>query len=306
MKWKKLGFVWGPDGSHAKMVHSALQPTPVLLNEDVIRVYFGVRDDSGVSRVSYVDLSANDPTEVLGIASSPALNIGEPGCFDENGVVPCAVIRLANKLRLYYAGYMCPMHARFIAFSGVAESDDGGNTFKRLARVPIIDRTDNEPLFRVIHSIIIENGRWRAWYGAGGKFITGASKTLPAYNIRYMESCDGMKFPNYGEVVLDLKGSEYRVGRPNVFKSKTAGYIMFYGYGSEAAPYKLGFAESRDGYSWVRNDGDIGLNLSKSGWDSEMMAYPAVIETRSGTYLFYNGNSYGRAGFGAALLETDI
>ncbi len=81
---------------------------------------------------------------------------------------------------------------------------------------------------------------------------------------------------------------------------------MFYGYGSEAAPYKLGFAESRDGYSWIRNDGDIGLNLSKSGWDSEMMAYPAVIETRSGTYLFYNGNSYGRAGFGAALLETDI
>jgi hypothetical protein len=31
-----------------------------------------------------------------------------------------------------------------------------------------------------------------------------------------------------------------------------------------------------------------------------MLCFPYVIETRSGRYLFYNGNEYGRSGFGVA------
>jgi hypothetical protein len=286
------------------LLHSAIQPTPILLSEGVIRVFIGVRDASGVGRVSYVDLCADNPTKVLGEARYPVLDVGDPGCFDENGVIPCAVVSVGNKLRMYYAGYMCPTHVRFIAFSGVAESSDGGESFTRLNRVPVLDRTNSEPLFRAAHSILIEDGRWRVWYGAGDSFIKGKDKTLPRYNIRYMESVNGIDFPRTGRVVLDIKEDEHRVGRPNVFKCADGRYLMFYGYGSEAEPYKLGLAESTDGFSWERCDDRLGLDLSESGWDSEMMAYPSVIQTRSGTFLFYNGNSYGRAGFGVAVLKS--
>jgi hypothetical protein len=34
-----------------------------------------------------------------------------------------------------------------------------------------------------------------------------------------------------------------------------------------------------------------------------MVCFGAVIATRDGTYLFYNGNRSGETGFGAALLE---
>ena len=34
-----------------------------------------------------------------------------------------------------------------------------------------------------------------------------------------------------------------------------------------------------------------------------MLAYPYVIQTPYGTYLFYNGNGFGQSGFGYALLE---
>jgi hypothetical protein len=37
-----------------------------------------------------------------------------------------------------------------------------------------------------------------------------------------------------------------------------------------------------------------------------MMAYPAAVTTPAGTFLFYNGNGYGREGFGVAVLRRPM
>jgi hypothetical protein len=44
--------------------------------------------------------------------------------------------------------------------------------------------------------------------------------------------------------------------------------------------------------------------VAASGWDSEMQAYPSVVVSENQTYLFYNGNEYGKQGFGCAVLES--
>lgn len=105
MIWEKLGLVYGPDERVPWAVHSALQPTPYRLDDDTIRVFCGMRDNNGISRVGYVDVAASDPTDVKDISKTPALEIGQPGTFDENGVVPCAVVPRDGGLHLYYAGY---------------------------------------------------------------------------------------------------------------------------------------------------------------------------------------------------------
>lgn len=302
LTWERLGLVWGPSGVNFQDCNSALQPTAVAITEDLIRVFVGVRDEKGVSRIFRVDLNAHNPKEVLDFSKSPVLDVGNPGCFDENGVVPCAVVEVNGKLRLYYAGYMCPERVRFIAFSGLAESIDGGISFCRVSSTPVLERSNSEPLFRAIHSILYEDGRFRVWYGAGDRFAHGRYKTLPIYNIRYMESTDGLVFPAEGAVIVDTAGSEHRVGRPCIKKVRENLYLMFFGYGSELAPYQLGLAHSPDGKNWIRADSELGLGLSESGWDNEMMAYPNIVDTKSGTYLFYNGNEYGRYGFGMAKL----
>jgi hypothetical protein len=220
--------------------------------------------------------------------------------------VPCAVIRVGNKLRMYFAGYMCPSRVRFIVFSGVAESENNGESFHRLSRAPILDRSNEEPLFRVIHSVIYEKGIFRIWYGAGDRFVSGKEKSLPEYNVRYIESTDGLSFPVVGTVAVDMQSNEHRVGRPYVKKIHNDLYAMFYGYGSEHHPYQLGIARSQDGLKWERIDSEIGITTSSDGWDSRMIAYPSIVQTRSGTYIFYNGNEYGQAGFGAAKLIGDF
>ncbi|MGP9789183.1 hypothetical protein [Roseinatronobacter sp. NSM] len=302
MEWKKRGLVYSPDGRSTWAKHSALQPTPLVF-DDKVRVFCGFRDESGMSRIGYVDVCFGNTIKVIEVSKKPVLDLGRFGMFDQHGVVPCAVVRTDGVIRLYYAGYLRGEKVRFQVFAGLAISTDGGETFVRHSETPILDRTPQEPLFRVIHTIFRENGNWRAWYGAGKEFVQGQHKTLPVYNIRYMESDDGVRFPASGSLAVDNLAGEHRVGRPYVVK-QDGRYVMFFGKGKEQEPYRLTYAVSKDGYTWTRHGDMKGLDLSEEGWDSEMMAYPAVVTTNSGTYMFYNGNNYGYDGFGCAELVS--
>lgn len=303
MKWTKKGLIYCPDGKYSWAKHSALQPTPYFVNDDVIRAYVGFRDENGVSRIGFVDVDANNPSKVLRVSEKPVLDIGTPGTFDENGVVPCAVVEHEDKLYLYYAGYQLGRKVRFYAFGGLAISENGGDSFVRYSRVPIMDRTDEALFFRAVHSIIFEGGLWRVWYGAGSEWVKGNVKTLPVYNIRYLESKDGVDFGKEGKVCIDIKGGdEYRVGRPYVIRDIEI-YRMFYCIGTKSKGYRLGYAESRNGINWIRKDEEIAIDVSENGWDSQMIAYPSVVRYRNKVYMFYNGNDMGQTGFGYAVLE---
>ena len=304
MKWTKLGLVFDPRGRSTWMHSHALQPTPLILEHDRIRVFAGFRDRQGVSRVGYVDVDRRDPTRVLGFSKEPLLDTGTPGAFDDNGVVPSAIAVTEEGLRLYYAGYQIQQRVRFTVFGGLAMSKDGGESFSRVRRTPVMDRTDGELLFRVPHTVIRVGNVWRVWYGAGSRFEEDEIKTLPVYDIKYVESQDGVNFPEPGRTVLTTSTGEYRLGRPYVLKRQDRFY-MFFGASTKLRAYVLAYAESHDGVTWTRRDEKLNLSLSDSGFDSEMMAYPAVIDCEDRTYLFYNGNSYGESGFGVAVLAAD-
>jgi hypothetical protein len=92
------------------------------------------------------------------------------------------------------------------------------------------------------------------------------------------------------------------VGRPYVIKDGPL-YRMFFGAGSKENGYRLAYAESADGVNWTRKDNEVGIDVSASGWDSQMQAFPSIVSYDAQTYLFYNGNDYGREGFGYAVLE---
>lgn len=66
--------------------------------------------------------------------------------------------------------------------------------------------------------------------------------------------------------------------------------------------YRIGYASSDDMLVWERDDSKAGLDVGKTGWDSEMVAYPHVRNINGKTLMFYCGNSFGHSGFGYAVL----
>jgi hypothetical protein len=293
MKWVKKGLIYRK---------SALQPTPWVRPNGTIRIFAGFRDNKGVSRIGYIDVSDINPARILTVSKKPVLDVGAPGTFDDNGVVPCAVVPRGKKLFLYYAGYQRSYNVRFMAYSGLAMSDNNGASFVRYTTVPILERSPQELLFRAIHTILYDSKKrvWRVWYGAGSHYIQGKKKTLPVYEIYYMESKDGIHFPDRGQTVLRLKPHEYRHGRPYVVINKN-GYRMYFCYSTKQIPYRLTSATSRDGIHWLRDDSELNLTYARKDFDSTMSAYPAVVSVRGNTYLFYNGNDYGKMGIGYAI-----
>ena len=67
--------------------------------------------------------------------------------------------------------------------------------------------------------------------------------------------------------------------------------------------YRIGYAYSENLVDWTRDDENVGIDVSENGWDSDMLCYPHVFQCDGKIYLLYNGNEFGRLGFGLAVLE---
>lgn len=301
MKWIKRGLIYCPDGESVWAKHSALTPTPILL-DDRIRIYAGFRDETGVSRIGYVDVDADDPSKVLMVSQYPVLDVGAPGMFDDNGVILGDIIRVGDRLYMYYIGFQLVKKIKFLAFTGLAISIDGGNTFSRVQKTPVMDRADEGTFIRAIHSVVRVGNVWKIWYATGGGWVWINGAPYPSYHINHLESQDGTSFADVGRLCIDCEGDEYRIGRPRVYQHGDL-YSMFYTKGTIEGGYLPGYAESPDGISWQRKDNLIGIGLSESGWDSKTLCYPSLLRYKNKSYMFYNGNDMGKTGVGFAELE---
>jgi len=305
MRWNKRGIVWCPDGQAAWARSHAMGPTPVAISDDVIRVFISCLDDQGRSRPGYVDVSASDPTAVLGWSGEPLLDIGVPGAFDDNGLMATCVCEIEpGRLFMYYAGFELCNHIRYRIFTGLAISDDGGLSFRRHSNAPILDRSDKELFFRCGPFTMLEDGVFRLWYIAGSEWEDVEGKAVPRYDLRYQESVDGIHWQPDGVVSMAIeRPDEHGFGRPWIIKRGPSNYQLFYSIRKRSvAAYRLGYAESRDGIHWTRMDDQMGLDVGPGEFASTAMEYSAVISVKGRTYCFYNGDNFGEGGFGVAEL----
>ncbi|WP_243039780.1 hypothetical protein [Dyella sedimenti] len=301
VEWTKKGLVFetARHGVGGWMAHSALTPTPWRLDDELIRVYAGFRDGDGVSRIGYVDVRADEPTVVARVSAEPVLDVGRGGCFDDNGMILGDVVQAPDGLYLFYVGFQRVARAKFLAFTGLAVSRDGGEHFQRVQETPILDRAPGRSTIGAVHSVLREGDRWRLWYAVGDDWEYIDGRPFPRYHIRCVETDDLAAIPREDHLCLLPRGGEYRIGRPRVYRLGD-GYVMYFTRGTVAGAYFPGVAYSTDGLAWERHDEALGLSLSPSGWDSRTLCYPALIRQRDRLLMFYNGNDMGVDGFGVA------
>jgi hypothetical protein len=269
--------------------HAAL---PVV-DDERGELLFATRDEQGRSRIARAFVAFDGEPEVRGLDPHPVLDLGELGAFDDAGVTTSCLVRHADRRYLWYTGWTRGVSVPFALFAGCALSEDGGETYRRVSRAPLLERNDVDPLLTASPWVLVEDGRWRMWYvsATGWSVVDGESRHR--YHVRYAESDDGLSWRREGVVALDFEGDEHAISRPCVVRELDR-YVMW--FSSRGAAYRIGRAESEDGIRWTRVDS--GFAASGEEWDAEMQCYPLAV----GHHLLYNGNGYGATGIGVREL----
>jgi hypothetical protein len=305
MKWIKKGVIFAPDRNFDWMMSHASIPVVDEVRSGVLRIYFGTRDGNGRSHTSYIEVEAARPENVLYIHDQPVLPLGRPGTFDDSGMMPSWIVNHQNKKYLYYIGWNVKVSVPYHLSIGLAISEDDGRSFHKVSEGPLLDRSIDEPFFNTAPCVLREEDAWRMWYVSCTGWEMVAERPEPRYLVRYAESTDGIRWEKTSQPCIDYSGATDAIGRPCVYK-EDGRYKMLYSYrdvwnyrSDRAQSYRLAYAESADGITWTR--GEAGIERSESGWDAEMMEYCYVYRYQDRSYLFYNGNGFGKTGIGYAV-----
>jgi len=316
--WKKLGLVFAPqDAPGRPWLKEFAQAPSSLLFDDFVRIYFSCRpaaDSLGryVSYCAYVDLDRADLFAVRGIAEQPILSLGGLGEFDEFGTYPVSVIRHGAEIRAYYGGWTRCESVPFNVAIGVAGSSDGGKTFTKLGKGPVLGYSPDEPFVLSGPKIRRFGDRWYLFYIAGRKWKVVGGRAEPVYKIRMASSADGMSWDKANKDLIASRIEEDEAqASPDVCHANGK-YHMFFsyrfseGFRSREHGYRIGYASSHDLIDWVRDDAKAGIDVSDAGWDAQMISYPHVFELDGSTYMAYLGDQVGRYGFGLAVLDGSL
>jgi hypothetical protein len=308
-RYEKLGRVFAPAGKSNWMHHYAAPVTSVDFGR-FIRVYFSTRGEIDAhgnfcTRITFVDCDRDDPSRVLRTHTTPILQPGPPGTFDEHGTMVADVIAHDGKYYMYYMGWQRSAAVPYVNMLGLAVSDDG-ETFTKVSDGPVIGISRKLPFGIGNVSVLVEGGVFRMWYTHYRPWIAGPHGYRPNYDIRYASSANGLDW-DVGKQCIAPASDNEALATPCV-RRINGKYHMWYSCrpgvdaSGRSGGYRVGYAVSDDGMDWQRADDAISLDVSSAGWDSEMICYPDVLQTEASTFLFYCGNHYGRDGFGCARI----
>ncbi len=104
---------------------------------------------------------------------------GELGYFDENDVSYPSVVQSEQKLFLYYTGWMPTILTPFQNHIGSA---------KRVSRVPMMDRSDHDPLGTGSMCVIKHKDKWHMWYTSFQKWQPSEQGLKHTYVLKYTSS----------------------------------------------------------------------------------------------------------------------
>ena len=299
-RWIKRGLIFAPPGTSEWLHTHAALPVADRVGE-LHRVYFSSRDKAGRAQIGYFDIKLSAPDKILRLSEKPVIALGQMGAFDDNGVTTSWIVTHQQKKYHYYSGWSLGVTVPFYFYIGLALSEDGGESYKKISPAPILERNAIDPYLTSSPCVLVEDGTWRMWYVSGTGWEIKGDHPRHHYHIKYAESSDGIHWHRKGLVCIDYQSQdEYAIARPSVIKENGL-YKMWYSYRGES--YRIGYAESADGIEWNRKDAQSGIDVSESGWDSEMIEYPYVFKNEGTHYMLYNGNGYGRTGIGLAVLD---
>ncbi|TDW47141.1 hypothetical protein EV144_105157 [Flavobacterium sp. 270] len=301
MKWKKRGQIFTVSKGFEEIVSHASNPVAVHLKNDIYRIFFSARNSFNKSSVSYVDINiltleiVNNPHEVV-------FSYGADNSFYSHGVSIGNFYTHEEKNYILFMGWQIRENQHWKGEVGRLELLNK-ETLKLvpLKAFMVIDQEDSISLS--YPWVTFHDGVYKMWYGSTLDWTSENGEMI--HVIKYATSIDGENWVKHGVAIPYEIGIAQAFSKPSVIIDN-GGYHMWYSYRSgNGTAYRIGYSHSDDGINWQQQHNKVGIDVSNSGWDSEMICYPFVFQHKNSSYMLYNGNNYGKNGFGIAILEND-
>jgi hypothetical protein len=306
--WTRQGLLLEPPAGQPGWASHAQVPTVLIVSDRCWRVYFWGRDADNHSQILHADFDPQADFRLLHLQDTPVLSRPGPGHFDVDGTGGAAALRVGNQVWLYYSGFSPRSDVPYQIAIGLAVSDDGGRSFRRAFDGPVLNTGPHDPHFVSTPCVWREGEGFRALYSSVVRWERHDGQWECFYDLRVADSDDGLSWRAQPDPALALADGEAGLARPWVQRDRD-GYRMWFSHrgvqgfrGPGGQAYRLQSAWSADGCRWQRAGGDIAwTNPPASGdWDGWMQAYPCVVPWGDEWIMFYNGNDFGRGGFGWA------
>lgn len=317
MRWQRHGKIFDPTEHRLPAGCTQFAQSPqALVCDDFVRIYFSTRavDTTGkfLSHVAFVDMPRN-LREVIRVAERPVIPLGALGCFDEHGIFPMNVLRVGDEVWGYTTGWNRRVSVSVDTAIGLAVSRDGGSSFERIGDGPVLAQSLHEPCLVGDGFVRQVGDRFHMWYIFGTGWKRHAVDAAPdrTYKIGHAVSDDGIEWrkEEARQIVADRLGPDESQALPTVIRIGERWHMFFcyrQSFDFRTHPgrgYRIGHAWSDDLSNWSRDDDDPHLDVVPGDWDGDMQCYPHVFECDGRICLLYNGNQFGRHGFGLATLE---
>jgi predicted GH43/DUF377 family glycosyl hydrolase len=224
-------------------------------------------------------------TSWLKYEGNPILGAGDPGSWDDEGVMGCSVIFDGEEYHMYYGGFDGAIYR-----IGHATSNDG-IAWTRDPDNPIIDIGPPgswEETVVYVPCVLIVNDTFHMWYdGAQGN----------TERIGHATSMDGSEWTkDPANPVMDVgpPGSwedtqVFPMAGSVIFEDNT--YKMWYGGCEGTNLWQVGYATSPDGTLWTKDDANNPVILpgASGEWDDAWVIPGSVIKSDDTYQIWFSG-----------------
>lgn len=319
MRFQKLGKIFDPTISNENHSFVEFAQSPqTLVFDTFVRIFFSTRtrDEKGeyLSHIAYVDMDL-ELKNIINFSNHEIVKLGVLGTYDEHGIFPFHPYVTNGKIYAFLSGWNRRVSVPVDTGIGLAESIDGGKTFQRLGNGPILAQSLHEPFLVGDGFVIQHENEYFMYYIFGERWLpeTELEPVARVYKIGYATSKDLINWKkNEGvSIIDDMLNADECQALPTVLEHNGKFHMVF--CFREAVDfrknpkrgYRLGYAYSNNLKDWTRADDllNIDLTYDANEWDGEMMCYPHLFKVNNDVYLLYNGNQFGKFGFGIAKLD---
>lgn len=303
--WRKKGHLYSCNYYSTGYAQDAFID---IMDEETWRIYYSTRTKEVISLPYYIEVEAGNPKNILRTNDKPLFLPGKMGTFDDSGITMTSIVEVGGDKYLYYCGWNRMFSVPYSLSIGLAIVKKNG-AFEKAFEGPIMDRSKFNPIAVSAPFVIYDEGIFKMWYITFTEWKVYNGRKEPIFVIKYATSKNGIDWETSPEICLDSTYDGESLARPWVLKDNGLYRMWFSSRGAlgyrekDGQHYMLDYAESLDGINWERKSDKVGITTAITGWDSEMLEYASVIKYNDVYYMIYNGNDFGKTGFGYATTD---